>query len=169
MSSEIAGLIKRAALEAVLAQKPADLLFGRVQSTAPLKIQTDQKLVLDERCLILSSAVTNRSIDISVSAAADESVGYSFLHSHTYSGTTALSNHINVEAHDHTYSGSTDQWGFTVPGHSHNVRGKKKVILHLGLREGEKVILLRLGGGQRFLVLDRVDGPETEGEWIDDT
>ncbi len=40
--------------------------------------------------------------------------------------------------------------------HSHRITGQKSVTLNFGLKEGEKVILLRMQGGQSFLVLDRV-------------
>lgn len=42
------------------------------------------------------------------------------------------------------------------PSHSHAVTGRKTVTVRNGLQIGEKVILLRMQGGQRFLILDRV-------------
>lgn len=41
--------------------------------------------------------------------------------------------------------------------HSHAYKGRKKFTVHLGLKEGEKVLLLRCDGGQKFIVLDRVE------------
>ncbi len=40
--------------------------------------------------------------------------------------------------------------------HKHKIFGKKAILLNNGLKEGEKVIMIRLQGGQNFLVLDRV-------------
>lgn len=40
--------------------------------------------------------------------------------------------------------------------HSHEYKGKKSFKVHLGLKEGEAVILLRIQGGQKYIVLDRV-------------
>ncbi|MEA4972914.1 MAG: DUF2577 domain-containing protein [Candidatus Metalachnospira sp.] len=40
--------------------------------------------------------------------------------------------------------------------HVHSITGRKKIIIHNGLKVGEKVALLRLAGGQEFLVIDRV-------------
>lgn len=40
--------------------------------------------------------------------------------------------------------------------HSHAYRGTKTFTVKLGLKSGEKVILLRVQGGQKYLVLDRV-------------
>ncbi len=167
MNSEISGLIKQLAVDAVNARKPADIVFGSVISTAPLRIRTDQKIILEENCLILCRSVTEHYADMSVAELTDTAAGYDLTHSHGYSGETALSNHKDVEPHSHSYSGHTAQWGFVVPPHSHKVKGRKKVLLHLGLKTGEKVIMLRLGGGQRFLVLDRAEEPYTEGEWAD--
>lgn len=39
-------LIKKAAIEAVQASKPSDLVFGKVVSVNPLKVSVDQKLTL---------------------------------------------------------------------------------------------------------------------------
>jgi len=34
-------------------------------------------------------------------------------------------------------------------------KGRKKFIIHNNLSVGEKVVLLRMQGGQKFIVLDR--------------
>lgn len=39
-----------------------------------------------------------------------------------------------------------------------NIKGKQKVTIHNDLKIGEKVLLLRIQGGQKYLVLDRVIG-----------
>lgn len=40
--------------------------------------------------------------------------------------------------------------------HRHAYKGTKTFTVHLGLQPGERVILLRNQGGQKFFVLDRV-------------
>lgn len=40
--------------------------------------------------------------------------------------------------------------------HSHAYEGRKTFRVHLGLQVGERVMLLRMHGGQKYLVLDRV-------------
>ena len=42
--------------------------------------------------------------------------------------------------------------------HSHPVAGKKQAKVHLALKAGEQVVLLRMQGGGRYLVLGRVGG-----------
>lgn len=40
--------------------------------------------------------------------------------------------------------------------HAHAYVGCKQFMVHLGLQAGERVVLLRAQGGQKFLILDRV-------------
>lgn len=35
-------------------------------------------------------------------------------------------------------------------------KGEKKIMLHKGLKAGEKVVLARMQGGQKYIVLDRM-------------
>ncbi len=49
--------------------------------------------------------------------------------------------------------------------HKHAVKGRKKLRLFNGLQVGERVLLLRWQGGQKYLVLDRVSEAVTKGEW----
>ena len=44
--------------------------------------------------------------------------------------------------------------------HKHQYKGKKKWTVHFKLKVGEKVILLRCDGGQKYIVLDRVEAPD---------
>ncbi|SHM95091.1 Protein of unknown function [Anaerosporobacter mobilis DSM 15930] len=46
--ANMAQLIKKAAIEAVEASKPSDLIFGKVIKTNPLSVNVDQKLTLNE-------------------------------------------------------------------------------------------------------------------------
>lgn len=50
--------------------------------------------------------------------------------------------------------------------HKHEYKGRKKIIIHQGLKVGEDVVLLKVQGGQTYIVLDRYTPPETEGEWL---
>lgn len=51
-ATELVKLIKRAAVEAVEAQKPLSVCFGRVLSADPIKVSVDQKMVLGKNQLI---------------------------------------------------------------------------------------------------------------------
>jgi len=121
------GNIKRAAVEAVDAGKPAALVFGKVTSTSPLKIQVDQKLELAPWQLILTNAVRDYTVQMTVDHNTEKTSGGS--------GTSVFASH------------------------SHAYKGKKIYRVHNALKTGEKVIMLRVDGGQRFIILDRVEVP----------
>lgn len=127
--------VKRAAMDAFEASGPSGLYFGTVVSVSPLEIAVDQTLTLNESTLILSSLVQ----DITISATMDHTTE-SYTHTHSISDTYSGGGSASSDTHVHSYS------------------GKKSFILHFGLEVGEKVILLRMQGGQRYLVLDRVRG-----------
>lgn len=40
--------------------------------------------------------------------------------------------------------------------HTHPIKGRKKIKVHNALEVGERVALIRLAGGQKYLVADRV-------------
>lgn len=71
---DIVGIVKRAAIEAVEASKPVNLLFGTVASVAPLTIQVDQKTILTAAMLILCESVVDHWEDVTVSLADENNV-----------------------------------------------------------------------------------------------
>lgn len=103
-AAEFLANVKRAAVEAVRAEKPFALMRGSVTSESPLKIQIDQKFELVASQLIL----TNAARDYSVELVDDEGAA-------------------------------------------------KKYTVKLALKLGERVLLLRTNGGQKFIVLDRLE------------
>lgn len=116
----IVEIIKRAALDAVEAQKPMNIIFGVVSSITPLKIAVEQKQILERDSLILTNAVKEHVVEMTV---------------------------------DHT---TEDVIGGIADTHTHAYKGTKAFTVHNGLVAGEKVLLLRMQGGQKFVVLDRL-------------
>ncbi len=175
MSSDMVGVLKKIAVEAVEANKPVAVCFGTVMSESPLQIQTDQKITLTDDLLILTDNVKDIQRDITFSMETEEAEIEVLYHNHSYSGTTSVDNYTNTNLgidydHSHTYSGSTSFYGSKDEiSHKHLIKGKKKVIVHNGLKTGEYVILIRCNSGQRYVVLDRVGDFNAKGEWIDDT
>lgn len=112
-------LIKKAAVDAVEAASPVNVMYGTVMSVNPLKISLEQKLILDEDSLVLSSFVRDFDVEMYVDHETEEAGGELSLHKHKYTGA-------------------------------------KKFKVNLGLKENEKVILVRMQGGQKYLVLDRI-------------
>lgn len=124
--NELVQLVKKAAVEAVNASSPMGFCFGTVTSASPLKIQVDQKKTLTEAQLILTNNVRDFAVEM----------------------TTLPDFHETEEE-----SGGSGDAAFA--SHKHKYQGRKKCKVHLALKSGEKVILLRCDGGQKYIVLDR--------------
>lgn len=121
------GDVKRAAVEAVNAGKPFAFVLGKVTSISPLKVQVDQKLELTAAQLILTNAVRDYTVRMTVDHETEET------------------------------SGSSDDSAFS--SHKHAYKGTKAYRVHSTLKVGEQVIMLRTDGGQKFIILDRVEAP----------
>ena len=51
--------------------------------------------------------------------------------------------------------------------HNHEYKGKKKFKVHNALIVGDEVVLGRVQGGKRIVVIDRIKPiPELKGEWL---
>ena len=59
---------------------------------------------------------------------------------------------VNWETEDK--SGGSGESSFA--SHNHPIVGEKQVTIHNALKVGDKVVLLKQKGGQKYLVLDRV-------------
>lgn len=126
--------IKKASLNAVEASKPVNVFFGNVVSTNPLKINVEQKMTLKAPQLILTRNVTTHTIQMIVDHWTEDET------EHTH----------NI--HD-TYTGGGTSDPTT---HKHAYKGQKTFTVHNELVVGDKVILIREQGGQRFIVIDRL-------------
>lgn len=147
------------ALDAIESSRPVNIAFGKVISASPIKIQIDEKLVLDEDFLILTRNVTDYSFEITVGHVTEKSKEkINTKHSHSYAGATStVSTCEEIENHNHDYLGVTEEAGVELElTHSHGYSGKKSFLVHNGLKVGEKVILFRVQGGQKYVVLDRI-------------
>ena len=92
--------VKRAALEAVNAAKPFAFVLGKVTSVSPLKVQVDQKLELTAAQLILTNAVRDFTVYMTVDHQTEETSGGSGYaefasHKHAYKGKKAYKGSIS--------------------------------------------------------------------------
>lgn len=100
--NDLVKAIKKIVVETMETTKPTATMYGQVISSNPLKINVEQRMVLDKNFLILTRNVTDYQVS------------------------------MKVDNETKTY-------------HVDN-----------SLKTGEKVVLLRQQGGQKFLVIDRV-------------
>jgi hypothetical protein len=125
---------KTIAMNAVRASSPAGITFGTVTSVNPLSIRIDEKKVLTSPFLVLTSLVSNFTVNVTVDHRTDPETAH-------------------MHAIEDTYTGGGSSQPTT---HYHEVSGTKDVQVNLGLKIGEKVALIKDQGGQKFIVLDRV-------------
>lgn len=138
---DLAQLLKTFTRNTMAATQPTDFVFGTVISDNPLQISVGQTMVLGDEFLILTNAVRDHSVDITVNWTTENEQGHVHGNGNKGSDTTA----------------STEP-------HKHDIKGRKKITIHNGLTIGEKVLLLRAQGGQNYIVIDRVDEIITTGE-----
>ena len=120
-------IMKKAAVEAVVASKPANMVFGKVISESPLKIKVDQKLILTTAQLVLARDVTDYEVTME-----------------------PIPSHWTEEM-----SGGGGDAAFA--SHKHEYKGKKKFKVYNALKNGEEVILMQIAGGQKYIVVDRLE------------
>lgn len=130
-SNDLVKVMKKLAVEAVNASKPANMVFGKVVSEKPLKIKVDQKLILTTTQLVLARDVTDYEIEMEPSL------------------NEAPSSHWTENT-----SGGSGESAFS--SHKHEIKGRKKFMVYNALKMDEEVILMQLSGGQKYVVIDRI-------------
>lgn len=151
MYSDFVRLFKQIAKDTIENDKPTILETGTVIQINPIHIRVDDKITHKEEDgdLILTHLVRDYEVDITVS------------HS--------IENIYSIKNEKYTKPGKAENPIIPMSDlteHNHMYEGRKKIIKHLALKEGEQVLLLRVNEGQRYIVLDRVYDPPVEGEWI---
>ena len=167
-------LIKQAAIEAVAASDPAAFYFGTVTNTNPLSINVEQKMDLTSEFLILTNAVKDHVVEMTVGHETD-TTSLNANHSHSTNVSSSVDGNCDVTIKNTVTPDSTkveskattklnlnSNVDVTIDtknidlSHKHSYSGKKKFTVHNGLKKGEKVVMIKLQGGQKFVVLDRV-------------
>ncbi len=148
-AAELVGAVKAAALAATDAAKPVQLCFGRVITEAPLQISVEQKMVLGEAQLALCRQVTEYETEITGENVKDFYYVQGAKSVLSVSPPAGRGDRRKIPTWDTSAVRPVD------PPHVHAV-GKIRIIVHNALKAGEQVVLLRMQGGQKYLVVDRL-------------
>ena len=160
-----ADIIKQFAKNAVDSTMPFSFHYGTVKSTDPIEIEVEQKLILTENDLIFTTLVQDFDVDMYMEHTTEKT---DLIHNHKATpvvvgtaGSYPFTQQEGVYDHENgvlitpgTYT-AIDKTG-DEHNHSHEYKGVKTFTVNLKLAKDEKVLLLRIQGGQKFLVLDRV-------------
>ena len=65
-TSDLVRIIKRIVKETVENEKPTRVMYGKVISTNPLKVNVEQRMVLDKNFLVLSDHLTRKSTRVRI-------------------------------------------------------------------------------------------------------
>lgn len=89
--SDIIRAIRKSVLDSLNTQKLTNIVYGTVESIAPLKIRVDQKLLLEQEQLKFTRAVMDYEVDMTVDHLTQERAGGSgdaayASHNHEYKG-----------------------------------------------------------------------------------
>jgi len=128
--------IKKCQKDQINNMQLTNVVIGVVTSIEPLEIDVDQKYILTEKQLILSRNVTDYEFEMTVEHKTED-------HTHTH----------DIEVIDTYTSGGSGE--IEEETHNHEYKGRKTFLVHNALKVGEKVILIKANGGQKFFVIDR--------------
>lgn len=163
-TNDLLETIKRTASGANDASKPVALMYGKVTSVLPLEINVEQKMILHSPQLVLTRNVS----DYETEATVDWDTENSYInanHSHNLTGeitvdskATLSPNPDNIKAEiSNTINNDIGVKQKNIDlTHDHSISGKKEITIHNGLKVGDEVLLLRMQGGQKYIVIDKV-------------
>lgn len=150
--NDLIKILKKSSLDAFEASKPCHVVFGTVTSESPLKVNVEQKMTLTSAQLIIPRSLTNYTVMIDIDDATEIGAGHIDLtHKHSFSGDTGSYN-----SHSHSFSGETENGGGIDISHTHKFKGRKEITIRNALKINDEVIMIRVQGGQKYLIVDKV-------------
>ena len=163
-TNDLLNSIKKAAQEAVDASKPVALLFGKVLNTSPLEINVEQKMILSSEQLVLTRNVTDYETEVTVHWLTETKL-MNANHAHELSGEVSVDSTATVSPNPDgenvtiqnnvTNTMAVEQRNINL-SHNHSIDGRKSITIHNGLEVGDEVLLLRMQGGQKYIIIDKV-------------
>lgn len=130
------------------AGQPTTILYGVVIGEEPLSVKLNDRITLSSAQLVLARNVTEHEIEITIEWETEEAGE----EKHKHEAETIISS-AGDPSHSHEAKTTIKEEDLT---HIHEVKGRKKMIIHNQLIAGEEVILVRIKGGQKYLIVDRV-------------
>ena len=148
-AKDLVNTIRQIVSETVTASNPSNFVFGTVVSEKPLNIKIDQKIILNEKQLILTRNVTDFETEISFDnpeikqpIEVDDTSVVDTLYT-----PTGVIKPVTLS--------KVGRCG--IVGDLRNIeKVKHEITVYNALKMGEKLALIQEQGGQRYLVVDRV-------------
>ncbi|KAA0944067.1 DUF2577 domain-containing protein [Sporosarcina sp. ANT_H38] len=134
-------LIKRTAIEAFNSTNPVNLIFGVVTKAEPLEIEIHSKLTLTREFLLIAEHLTRH----------DRIVTIRYEFPKTWDKDADIGDEVKSAASSRNYIGSPP----AIPYGKYELSNTKMTFENV-LKKGDKVSLVRMQGGHKFFVMDRV-------------
>lgn len=147
-AQKLVDLMKEAARMTGEETAPFAFAIGKVMSPEPnIKILVEQKMILSDKQLVLTNAVRDYYVKLTtVGETLDQADGDEHYTEQEGQLPVAPEDYVAYDYHAHAYRG--DKWW----------------KVNLKLQAGEHVLMMRVDGGQKYIVLDRVFPPNNKGE-----
>ncbi len=129
MSQKLLQAIKQAAIGAVEQSAPTAITYGVVINTQPLEINVEQRLIIPAEAILLTSNVIDKKTKISFDNPTIKNIVKDY-------------NMADIAGQDYKLT--------------FQQKIENEVTIYNGLKQGDKVLLLRIQGGQKYIVLDRL-------------
>lgn len=126
-TNQLIDIIKTICNNTANARIDVAVMFGVIKKEKPLEIEVEQRLLLDEDFLVLTSRVTENKINLD--------------HKHKYKDTSD-----SGEAEKESECAKPEDAKLNI----------KEIIVNHGLKVNDKVLLLRVQGGNKYVVIDKV-------------
>lgn len=162
--TELLEIIKKAAKDAYEASNPTGILYGTVTNVNPLEINVEQRMTLSREFLILTKNVVDYTVDVNINWST-EVKNLNVNHNHSIGGELSINSNatinpnpdnINISIENEINNKMVIEQKNIDISHKHDISGIKTLTICNGLKNGDKVILIRVQGGQRYIVLDKV-------------
>ena len=168
--SNLLTTIQSIAVNAVKSTNPVEYCFGTVTSINPLKVRLNEStLEVWGDTLMLTSAVVERKLTIKKHT---HEIGTKLAtHTHQFTGQGAVGVPTGIgettKIVDTVLDAFVVEHGDTdnpLPAEPDEDKNKIVVTINRGLQVNDKVIMLRVCGGQKFVILSRVFKRDDESE-----
>ena len=129
-----------------------DLAIGTVVSISPLKIKLTDRITLNENQILLTEFILEKSLKLIHKHGVEDVKISKYRHTHKVEGAT-----MKEQEHLHGIDLNTKP-----DVHSHNAEITikdnlgAKIIIQEGLKNGDKVIMMRTEQGQKYVVLSKL-------------
>jgi len=139
----LADSIKKAIKKQINQLQLCDVMMGVVVNESPLQIEIDQRYILppvpdaalSAQIFVLARDVTDYEIEMTVDHQTEDETTHTHAVQDTYTGGGASS----------------------PTRHRHDYVGRKVFKVHNALKQGERVLIVRRSGSQKYYVLDRIE------------